>query len=373
MADLFDYLHWRGDILFSQVPPTPVDTLIFSALSYIRWNDVLKENALDPVSLRQAADHFFQLDNIQERVRSKNDLTLLKMAAATPRFGDVGLCFYRDIFIAAEDTQFSAMTVLLQDGTALLVYRGTDQTLTGWKEDLNMTFQEHVPAQGLALTYLKEYAASSDRPLRLCGHSKGGNLAVYAAAKCGPELQARILEVYNHDGPGFREPMMKDPGYLAIVPRVRTYVPQSSVVGMLLEHEEPYSIIKSTSIGLLQHEPYSWSVMGGDFLKMEERDTSSKFVDQTLRLWMDSMTPEERSNFVDTLFSMLQSSGAERVNELMKPRNLLNYLKILSTDEKTRDILSEQIGELIDSISAASEQLERDSDAKSSKDEEQTQ
>ena len=152
-----------------------------------------------------------------------------------------------------------------------------------------MAFQEAVPAQLLAQDYVREVAAEYVMPLRLGGHSKGGNLAVFAAARSTPDIQQRILEVYNNDGPGFTDYLMGDPGYLAMVPRIKTYVPQSSVIGMLLEHEEPYTIIKSNQVSVLQHDPYSWEVMGPSFVPMQSITADSQFVNQTIKAWIASM------------------------------------------------------------------------------------
>jgi len=179
------------------------------------------------------------------------------------------------------------------------------------------------------------------------GHSKGGNLAVYAAAKCGQLLQKRIVGVYSQDGPGFSEAMMNDPGYRSILPKVRSYVPQSSVIGMLLEHEEPYTIIKSNQIGIMQHDPYSWQVLGADFLKVEELTADSRFLDRTFRNWLSQMTNEERSEFFDTVFELLESTGAERAGEIIRPQNVRAYLKMLKSNEYMRNVLASELVRLV--------------------------
>ena len=254
MATMIDYLQWRGDLTFTQDPPNSVDALIFSTLSYICYDGTVKAQPLVPVSVRDAAEQFFMLEDTQARIRVEKDLDLLRAAALTTRFGHARIVMYRDNLIPEQETQFAAMTFLLDDGSAFLAFRGTDYSLVGWKEDFNMSFRQTVPAQLLAQQYVRDVAAEYPVPIRLAGHSKGGNLAVFAAARVGPILQKQILEVYNQDGPGFTDYMMGDPGYLAMVPRIRTYIPQSSVIGMLLEHEEPYTVVKSRSVSLLQHD-----------------------------------------------------------------------------------------------------------------------
>lgn len=348
MADLFDYLHWRGDLRFSQVPPGPVDALIFSALSYLSFNGSVAERPDIPISLRDASEEFFRECGQEDRCRVKTDLSLLMAASETERFGNTLLLQYRDILIPEEDTQFAAITFLLDNNSAFLAFRGTDYSLTGWKEDFNMTFQESIPAQRLAAEYTREIAQRYPMPLYMGGHSKGGNLAVFAAAKSDPAIRQRIVAVYNHDGPGFTDFVMDDPAYREISPRVTTIIPQSSVIGMLLEHQEPYTVIKSKQIGLLQHDFYSWLLEGPQFVPMEEVTDSSKFLDLTIKEWLSGMSNAERNEIVDTVFDLLEIGNVNSVFDLIHPKNVRTYLKTLSTDGKLRRILSEEFMSLIE-------------------------
>ena len=342
MADLFDYLHWRGDLPFSQVPPGPVDALIFSALSYITFAGSPAERPDFPISLRDAAEEFFQLSDTRERCRIRTDLRLLEEASLTRRFGETFLWQYQDILIPEEDTQFAVMTFLLDSNCGSVAFRGTDYSLTGWKEDFNMSFQESIPAQRLAQRYVDDLSARYPMPLYIAGHSKGGNLAVYSAVKSEKRLRDRILAIYSHDGPGFTDYVMEDPAYLELVPRITTIIPQSSVIGMLLEHREPYTVIKSKQIGLLQHDFYSWTLDGPAFIPMEEVTENSKFLDQTIKNWVSGMDNQDRNELVDTVFDLLNSGNVSSVFDLIHPKNIRTYLKTLVTDGKLRRILSEE-------------------------------
>lgn len=348
MANIFDYIKWRGDLTFTQDPPNAVDALIFSSLSYINYGCRVERNPLTPVLLKDAAEDFFALDDAQRRVRVKNDLDLLYLAAGSTRFGRSGICMYRNEFIPEQETQFAAMTFLLDDGSMLLAFRGTDYSLVGWKEDFNMTFQQTIPAQRLALQYTRDVALEFTRPMILSGHSKGGNLAVFAAARSSPMIQSKILNVYSNDGPGFTKYLMGDPGYLAMVPKIKTYIPQSSVIGMLLEHEEPYTVIRSKTVGLLQHDPYSWEVLGRGFIPVQEITESSQFVDSTIKTWFADMTNQERNQLVDVMFTLLGTGGAENVQDLLNPKNIRIYIKTLSSDENLRRVLSSEFQSLIE-------------------------
>ena len=357
MASMFDYLKWRGDLTFTQDRPNQVDALIFSSLAYLRFGERVSRTPSGPISLRDAAAEFFSLPDIDQRYRVKTDARLLEAAVQTARFGNTRILFYRDQFIPQEETQFAAMTFLLDDGSAFLAFRGTDDSLTGWKEDFNMSFRDEVPAQRLALEYTQEFCEAHLLPLRLGGHSKGGNLAVYAGAKCGPLIQKRILTVYNNDGPGFRENMIQDFGYLAIVPRIHTYVPQSSVIGMLLEHEEPYTIVRSRSVGILQHDAYSWELMGRQFLPVEELTADSRFLDKTIKTWLADMTLEERNEVVDAVFGLLGTGDVEFARDIIQPKNIRNYLRALNSDAKIRQLLSGELAALLEAARKTQIQL----------------
>ena len=348
MANVFEYLKWRGDLSFTQDPPNEVDALVFSGLAYVSYGGRVKAEPNMPLTLKEAAEDFFALDDCEDRVRVKNDLELLSAASQTARFGNTKLCMYRDLFIPEQETQFAAMTFQLDDGSLFLAFRGTDQSLVGWKEDFNMTFQQTIPAQRLAQQYTRDVAQEYLGDMRLGGHSKGGNLAVFAAARSSPMIQQRIVSVYNNDGPGFTKYLMGDPGYLTMVPRIKTYIPQSSVIGMLLEHEEPYTVIRSKTVGLLQHDLYSWEVLGNAFIPVQEITDSSQFIDATIKTWFADMTNQERNQLVDVMFTLLGTGGVDNAAEIFHPRNIRNYLKTLSSDANMRRILSTEFLGLID-------------------------
>ena len=347
MYDMFDYLEWRGDLPFKKIGPNPVDMLIFSTLSYINFDGIVSENPNKIMPLREAAEQFLVLPDKEKKVRVKKDIELLEAAVNTERFANVGVSFYRNVLAPEEEKQFAAITYYPGDGTAILTFRGTDRTLIGWKEDFNMTFQDTIPAQREALKYLEEYAVNRLEPIRMSGHSKGGNIAVFAAAKADSEIQQRIVEIHNQDGPGFPESMMNDDGYLSIIPKIYSFVPESSIVGILLEHMEPHTIIKSKKIGPLQHDPYSWEVMRDDFIHKEHMSGGSQLVDQATTAWLAGMTPDERSELSDVIFDFVTSGGAVRTEDLIHPKQIANYVKSLVKDEAKRTTIISSLSHLV--------------------------
>ena len=355
MPDLFDYLTWRGDIPMTQVPLCPVDCHILSTLVYVQFQDILPTGLSGTVTVGQAAKAYLaRPQNQRGPVRVKADLALLEAIQNAPRFADLALCFYDDRFVPQEEMQFAAMAVLPGDGSALLTFRGTDSTMVGWKEDFNMSFMDSVPAQRAALDYAERFAARFPGPLTLAGHSKGGNLAVYAAAKCQPKIRNRIRAVYNLDGPGFPAAFLEAPGYQELLPRIHTFVPQSSVIGMLLEHEESYTVVKSRHIGIFQHDPYTWEVLGGDFIRVEEVTEGSRIFDQTVKTWVAQLSPADRSAFVDAVFDLIAAGDIDYTDELRRPGNLLAALKALKdTDDKTRRLLADTLARFVKAAAGA--------------------
>lgn len=358
MADMLEYLAWRGDILFSQLGVNEVDALIFSTLAYIRYDGILTQDLNVVLPLETVYKVLMEQPEPQNCCRHEKDLELLQAAAESDRFGQVGVTFYRSVFSPQEETQFAAMTFLLDDGTALLAFRGTDGTLVGWKEDFNMSFRHSVPAQRLAQEYVQRYASYSLAPIHLAGHSKGGNLAVYAGAKCGELVRERILDVYNFDGPGFTQWMLEEPGYQRIVPRVKTFLPQFSVFGLMLEREENYRVIRSDGTGLTQHEPYTWQIRGREFVPGGELNEHSLFLDKTLTAWLEGLSNEEREDFFDSLFEILMQENANHPKDVLRPQNILAALKTIRVEEGKRRMLSGVLQDLVDTAKSLKNPVE---------------
>ena len=357
MPNIFDYIEWRGDLSFQSDPPNEIDALIFSGLSYICYGTAFADSSSSGVSLRDAASRILSAPEALSRSQIRNDRKLLKIASESDRFGNCILTHYLDRIVPEEETQFAAVTFLLDDGSAFLAFRGTDDSLTGWKEDFNMSFQESVPAQRMAVDYVEDLVRSYAMPLRLGGHSKGGNLAVYAAARVSEDIQKRILRVYNNDGPGFSDRMMKDDGYLRIVPKIGTFIPQSSVIGMLLEHEEPYTVIRSDQVSLLQHDFYSWRLQTKAFIRMEAITEDSRFLDLTIKNWIAEMSPQERNLLVDALFGLLESGEVSNAMDIFHPKNIRHYLKALSANGNMRKLFSDELRSLVAAARKAREQF----------------
>ncbi len=351
MGNLLDYLSWRGDLSLGQVPFGPVDALALSALAYIPF-DGLVGAAERPVPLGQAALDWLALPPPRRGQRRRDsELDLLRALAGSPRFSGMGLCCCADRFLPQEETQFAALAVLLGDGSAFLSFRGTDGTLVGWKEDFNLSFLNVIPAQRASAAYIEAFSASFPGPMILGGHSKGGNLAVAGASMCPMAARDRIRTVYAFDSPGFTDYLLAQPGYQELRTRIRSFVPQSSVVGLLLDHEEPLAVVRSGQEGLFQHDLYSWQVAGPGFVLAEEITPGSRMLDRSLKNWLAGLTPRQRETVADTLYELLAGRDAKTLREALEPKNLAGALRAaLDVDPKNLLTLASSLARLAGAV-----------------------
>ncbi len=357
MANLLDYLAWRGDLPLDAVPLNDVDALIFARLSYVPFDGIAEER----ISLFEAAQRVLDTVCMADAPRAcgKEDQQLLTQLLQSPRYADIMLDGYENIFDPVRQEQFAALTLHLPDGSASVAFRGTDGTLVGWKEDFNMSFSTFVPAQLDAVRYLTAAAARTQGSLYLSGHSKGGNLAVYAAAFCDSEIQKRIRGVRNFDGPGFTQQVISQTGFVRILPRVRTYLPKSSVVGMLLEHEEAFTIVESRSVGIYQHNVYLWEIKRGGFVELQQLSASSQLMDHAMKDWVAAMPAEDRGRVINGLYTALSATQAETVRDVREHRKLAALKAVMDLDPETRALTMQAARLLYQSLRRSMPQKDR--------------
>ena len=241
--------------------------------------------------------------------------------AASPRFRDMTALNYQDVFDAERQVQFAAMTFVYKNMFTCVSFRGTDTSTVGWREDFNMAFTMPVPAQDLAVEYLETVANQTHLPEKLyvIGHSKGGNLAEYAALCCSPQVQERIAHVYNLDGPGFKAGTFTQADYAPLAGKLTKVVPEESLVGIMLESEAPVHVAKSNASGLDQHSAFTWQVNDEltDFVYLPSLPKATQVTAKTLHVWLSDYDDEQREQIVDAFFKAVQASGAENPVEIL--------------------------------------------------------
>lgn len=348
MPGIIEYVEQELHTL-EEKPFNEVDSLVLSQLVYMQLGELvppLGRRGSIPLSALLKAEYF---DTMLHHVRApQQNMRLLVAACASPRFRDMRLCNYVDERNEAEEKQFVAVTFLLGSRQRYLAFRGTDADVVGWKEDFNMAFRTPVPAQKAALEYLTNAVRFSRDGILLGGHSKGGNLAAYSAIHCSINIQSRIVACFSHDGPGFKDPLDSHLGFLRVQQRLHKTMPESALVGMLLEHQEHYSVVKSDRLGIMQHDPFSWQVENGAFVKMEEISAGARHMNATLNAWLNTQTDAQRERFVEVLFGVLEScsihSFAEDEWDWQQIPVLLEALK--NIDGETRKMLLKTFKEL---------------------------
>lgn len=323
MANLLDYLDWRGDLTLAQSPFNEVDNLILAELSFVDFRDIVPAPGEgESVELRQAAQAFFARFPAGEKIDMGVLVPaaipdMLRKMADAPRFRHMKLNCFVDWLDVGKGEQFAALAIETGDGSVYLSFRGTDDTLAGWKEDFELACMPEVPAQKKAVAYTRAAAKQFPRrKLRLGGHSKGGNLAVYAGVFCPETVQRRLTDIWSNDGPGFHDDLLTLPEHRRVADRIRSIVPKSSIVGMLLEHEETYTVVDSDQRGFLQHDGFSWQVMGDHFITLRQVTEQAHLSDQALRELIHAMPQAEREKFVSALFDVLTASGAVTLTDL---------------------------------------------------------
>lgn len=292
----------------SILPFNIADQLILSTLSYVNFTPFMDGG--ERLTFKEAAIRILNADFRAENFRVKNDYELLKAVLTSPRFSSLEFSDVEDHF----DTglrQFFAFTVHLPD-EKLIVFRGTDNTVTGWKEDFDMAYEDEVPSQHDALAYLSRIAEKYQGDLSITGHSKGGNLAVYAAANSEDGIKHRIRAVYNNDGPGFNEHNRTHENLASIKDRVITIVPSSSFIGVLMDHSDDYRIVASSARLIMQHDPYSWLFDGPDFKYVRKRSNESLLFERVIASWLKNASKGDREIFVDAIYKCLSSTGIDQ-------------------------------------------------------------
>jgi len=353
MANMFDYLSWRGDLDFKAAPFNSVDNIILSQLSYFTLDGIVpspedKESVSIALAVRlfneKSKEPGFKLTS-----QFKEDPDLIRALGASVRFGTCELFGFVNHVDTALEVQFSAFCISTNDNHCFVVFRGTDSSLVGWKEDFNMCFMDVIPSQILAVEYLEKMAPMIKGNLRIGGHSKGGNLAIYASSHCGRKIQKRIKTVYSNDAPGFSMNEIQKPGFIAIKEKIKSYVPQSSIIGMLMENGWKNNVIQSNGTGLMQHCLYLWEVSHNELSYADKITSGSRFISKIIHDWLYSHDNSQREYFIEALYHIINAADVKSTADFEHSwfSAAGRVLKSLNgVDESTKKIIRQTIMEL---------------------------
>lgn len=336
MPNMMHYIDRVKDDSFYDLPPNQVDFLILSELGYLPYDQALSPEfkVNKGLSLADLAEAYFQAkgDKPFSAAACKNRINLLKKVIQTKRYKQIKALAYLDDYDEAQQKQFSAMIFRLRAGQFLLAFRGTDDSLVGWKESFHMTYMAEVPAQTAAKTYLKQAMTELDGQFHLAGHSKGGNLCLFSASHLTPALQDRISSITTYDAPGLHPSLTASTGYQIIEERVCHIIPQDSVVGQLFERAQSNLVVKSNSMGLLQHDTFTWQVQGHQFSRLNRVTKGSRQVNRALTHWLHQTKNRELQRSFDLSFNLLFNNGFNYLGDFKRltPRRMLHLLREIS-------------------------------------------
>lgn len=315
MPNIQDHALSIGTLGLEERPFDAQDALILSQLVYLPLTGLMGGGG--SCHLREAWAYLrTQVDYDGLDIFQKKRYRLFETCAQLPRYAAWRLSAYDDVVDEKREMQFCACTYELPGGLRCIAFRGTDLHIVGWKEDLNMAFMT-VPSQQEAVEYVRRAAQRNGDQLIFCGHSKGGNLSVYAGACADSSTRERIRRIYSFDGPGVDEETLHSYGYALVSGRIESYLPQSSVVGMLLHYHPVYTVVRALTVGILQHDVMTWQVKDGDFVRLEGVDMTGKITDEATHAWLATMDMDERRLLVDTLYQVVDAAQGELVTDLI--------------------------------------------------------
>lgn len=350
MQDMIGYVQEYQKYTFKAKPFNHVDALILAQLSYIHFEETeyFKENH-QHVSIQDIAKSL-DLDELAKSILNggKNGRLLLAVASSL-RYQKLQVNYYVNEIDEASEKQFSAVTFFMEHAT-YIVFRGTDSTFVGWKEDFNLMYMPNIPSQVAGLNYLESILENLRGRIIVGGHSKGGNIAMYASIHCKKELQKKIDLVYSFDGPGFSDNFMQTKSYQTFKKKIIKLLPQSSMIGIMFEKETNYIVVKSNNIWITQHDPFSWEINEGDFIYLTKPSRKLMNINKKLNAWIETLEMEERAHFVETVYEIFNSAQATTIEEFTsewKTNSLMILKQIKNTDNKTKKYIISMIASML--------------------------
>ena len=355
MGNLITYVQQYGAQTFEDKSLTDIDVLVLTEIAYLPFDEIVPASfeVKAAISLNQLGKEF---ETIKEKEHENNPfmitkerIQLLDVVSKSQRYKDIKVFGFMNDIDDERTKQFAAVCYQWEEDKRWIIFRGTDETLIGWKEDFMMTYSDLIPAQTDAIEYLKKQAETFSGTLNVSGHSKGGNLSLYASAMQDEAVQNRIEQIYCWDSPGVHRSILGTEGYQRVVSKAKRYIPQDSIVGLMLESQVPYHIIESQGSGISQHSALMWNIEEDHFVELTELTRNSQLTDQTFKQWTEVVSDEDLKLFFDTFFELFFEMGVETVNDVYY--NFRMYMqkffeKTYQMDPEKREVLL-RVGHLL--------------------------
>ena len=337
MSNIFNYISKYGNKTFAEKEFNEVDAAILSQVLYVDFVSVLDNSGVES-TLGDALDKFLKTKDLRKFARAwvinKDVIRLCKNLKTSLRFRNILVKNY--VYILTQEEQFGALTFILPDKTKIIVYEGTDHNLVGWEEDFAMFYKYPVPSQIDSIKYLKNNVSIFDKKVILLGHSKGGHLAMNAAAFSPWYIRLKINKVYNFDGPGFRLKEINSRKYKMMERKLEYIVPHYSFFGMLLRHNKNAKVIKSSHKGFMAHAVFTWEVRNDRFIS-EPLSTLSKNLSRSTIMWLELHDDKSREHIVRDVFDYIKGAKVSYITDIAKIKNIITLLRNMDElDDDTR-------------------------------------
>lgn len=341
MGKILDYVRWRGDLTLDREPFNSLDAGLFAAFAYLPFDSSVKGHTLEAATKRL----------IQKKTLIHSDKLEAELVNLSDRYKNMHFLDWSHLSQKKPPVQFTAMTIELDSETILVAYRGTDGSMVGLNEDVDMSYQPEIFGQSVAADYLDKMAqAYPDKKIYTLGHSKGGNFAAYVLYAASPSLQDRVIEAYSFDGPGFMKEMYNQIEFQRVIPKMMTYVPEGSIFGMMLDHPERVIVVKSRMKHLMkQHNPLHWEVARNSFVMAPGLSNASRIIRSTFISWNTKIPREKREAFWLAFFTALESQKITEASQLTtnKIRGAIQFSHAyLALDPDARLIANEIISDI---------------------------
>lgn len=341
MGKILDYVRWRGDLTLDREPFNSLDAGLFAAFAYLPFDSSVKGHTLEAATKRL----------IQKKTLIHSDKLEAELVNLSDRYKNMHFLDWSHLSQKKLPVQFTAMTIELDSETILVAYRGTDGSMVGLNEDVDMSYQPEIFGQSVAADYLDKMAqAYPDKKIYTVGHSKGGNFAAYALYAASPSLQDRVIKAYSFDGPGFMKEMYNQIEFQRVIPKMMTYVPEGSIFGMMLDHPERVIVVKSRMKHLMkQHNPLHWEVARNSFVMAPGLSNASRIIRSTFISWNTKIPREKREAFWLAFFTALESQKITEASQLTtnKIRGAIQFSHAyLALDPDARLIANEIISDI---------------------------
>lgn len=327
MSNIFNYISKYGNKTLSELEFNEVDAAILSLVPYADFVGILDNSGVE-VTMAEALEKFLMMKDLRKFGRAwvinKDIIRLCKSLKSSLRYRNIIVKNY--VYILTQEEQFGALTFILPDKTKIIVYEGTDHNLVGWEEDFAMFYKYPVPSHVDSIKYIKKNVNIFDKKVIVIGHSKGGHLAMNAAAFSPWYVRMKIDKVYNFDGPGFRLKEVNSRKYRKMERKLEYIVPHYSFFGMLLRHNKNAKVIKSTRKDFMAHAIFTWEIKGNRFV-LEPLSTLSKNLSRSTIMWLELHDDKSREHIVRDVFDYIKSAKISYITDITKIKNIITLLK----------------------------------------------